>query len=268
MSVSKLDGIVSCLLQLNRSVVRWSKRVGVLGILPFLLHSGCVSLDEYLALEADLKKIYSRVSALEKTLQEVKDGQEHNTSTIDVIVMRAFCPPVIGELIRRVKKVCRDNSGICKGEPVSLALLSVDPSSRGHFITLSKTQPHVAFYLRGDQETLSDMQRKELRNLLKPPWLDQTHFLVVAHPDPQEGQEMTKGVARLEKVVGEINSMKFINEEGVANYVSPPVPKEKTLQWVFPFLNRSERIDAKDAPKNSSETLIRSVWVFRVDCDS
>lgn len=268
MSVSNPSGTSLRLSQLKQSMMRWSKKAAVLGVLPLLLHSGCVSLDEYLALEADLKKLNSRVSSVEKTLQEVKEGQEHNTSTIDVIVMRAFCPPVIGELIRRVKKVCRDNSGICKGEPVSLALLSVDPSSRGHFITLSKTQPHVALYLRGDQETLSDMQRKELRNLLRPPWLDQTHFLVVAHPDPQEGQEMSKGVARLEKVVGEINSMKFINEEGVTNYVSPPVPKEKVLQWVFPFLNRSERIDAKDAPKNSNETLIRSVWVFRVDCDS
>ena len=240
---------------------RWSSWSRILCAgLAALNFSGCVSLDEYLALQSEVKRIERRLDAAEK---RIDDG----SSNIRSIVLRAFCPSAIGELVRKVKKVCQQE-GICKGESVSLALLSVDPSNRGHFLTLARTQPHVAFYLRPDQEALSDSQRKELRTLLKPPWFEQTHFLVVASPDPQETAEMSNGVARLYKVVAEIKATKFLNEENLENYVSPAVPDDKILKWVFPFVNRSERIDAKDAPKNSSETLYRSVWVFRVDCDT
>lgn len=240
---------------------RWSSwsRILCAGLAALSLN-GCVPLDEYLALQSEVKRIERRLDAAEK---RIDDG----SSNIRSIVLRVFCPSVIGELVRKVKKVCQQ-SGICIGESISLALLSVDPSSRGHFLTLTRTQPHVPLYLRADQEALSDSQRKELRTLLKPPWFEQTHFLVVASPDPQDSAEMRNGVARLNKIVAEIKATKFLNEENLENYVSPAVPDDKILKWVFPFVNRSERIDAKDAPKNSSETLYRSVWVFRVDCDT
>ena len=244
----------------KRSVRRSAWRAAAYSVLALPSLSGCVSLDEYLAIQSDVRRLEKRLDAAEKRAEE-------SSTNIRSIVLRAFCPSVIGELIRKVKKVCQ-KEGICIGESVSLALLSVDPSSRGHFLTLTKTQPHVAIYWRTDQETLSDLQRKELRHLLKPPWFEQTHFLIVASPDPQENADMNNGVARLKKVAAEITTMKFINEDNVENYVSPPVPQEKILKWVFPFVNRTERVDPKDAPKNSNETLYRSVWVFRVDCDT
>lgn len=224
--------------------------------------SSCVSIEEFQGHLLDYRKLEERLDAAEKKI-------DLDNNNIRSIVMHAFCPPAIGALVRKVKKVCQqEQTGICKGESVSLALLSVDPSNRGHFLTLARTQPHVAFYFRADQEALSDSQRKDLRALLTPPWFEQTHFLVVASPDPQESAEMSNGVARLYKIVTEIKATKFPNEDNVDGYVSPVVPEGKILKWVFPFVNRSERIDAKDAPKNSSETLYRSVWVFRVDCDT
>ena len=228
--------------------------------------TSCVSLEQHMKLQQQVSLLGKELMTLRGSVRLLTDAQKQNNATLNAIVSRAFCPPAINELMRKVKKACQEDK-VCKGERVSLSVLSVDPTNRGHFLALTHTQPHYAIYLQNGQQTLTETQRKELRQLLKPPWFAQTHFLVVSHPDPNEGDDMVKGTARGEMIINELKSLKFLNEADVPNYKSPPVPPEKFLHWVFPFTNRNEKLDSKDAPKRSGETLVHSVWVFRVDCE-
>jgi hypothetical protein len=235
----------------------------------------------------------------------------------------AYCSDEVKSLLSKVQKECQAKDVCTPNDAnIQVEVLRIDPSKQGRFLSLFQERKHLAFYFPDRARELTDVEKKALRDLIKPTWLDDgerhTRFLVVsniedgttgalkraerrswrvidtiaeisremqvpagtpAEPAPEAGGALTKSAAAPRpqgSVMLAANGTPPLPSARAASPAEPSasggaaqakeiVRKGRVLNWIFPFSVPGEILRPEDRPK-PDEKLVRSVWVYRVDC--
>lgn len=260
-----------------------------------------------------------RVEQMQLDLAALRGLLDRGTQRLDRIEEHlAYCSDEVKTLLGRVEKECSANL-VCTMNETNLVVdvLKVDPSREGKFLSLMQERRHVVFYMPPDGRDLLETEKKQLRDMIKPAWLDdglrKTRFLVVAHPEDDRQSSRERAERRARRVLDEIALVgKELNERTLvqlraaqpatatatatvtdgepapAKVEIEPAPageapvqgassqltsdavqmlrQGRVLYWIFPFTVRNETLHQEDRPRQNSDRLTRSVWVYRVDC--
>lgn len=215
-----------------------------------------------------------------------------------------YCAEEVRSLLQKVQQECEQKL-VCTSEAIDAAVLEYDPSHQGRFLSLMQDRRHQAFYLPTEPRALLSQEKKLLRDLVAPAWLDdrrrKTRFLIVSHPENESPAALERAKRRSLQFVEEIAGIAQEREhaaslaqlkevaapvadvrppggttQGVSMAVKSPESKPSSqavrliregriLHWVFPFETPRENIRLDDRPR-AGDRISRSVWVYRVDC--
>lgn len=197
-----------------------------------------------------------RVAALEQRLVLV-EAQLRATWEL------ALCSPEARQLLRGVKnlkdcsyKPATGASDACTNVDLSGVVFDTDHKHEGRLLALLGDQRHVPFFFGRSTNALNPARLRSLGAMLTDQQLPTTNYLVVSHPDIQDGARQDD--AARERAVAVIHQL-------LQRRVTPA----HILIWLyaFPITRAALAAHPADLPRSGeSDRLERSVWVFRVDC--
>lgn len=123
-----------------------------------------------------------------------------------------YCADEVKQLLSEVQKEC-EKMLVCTSSSsvIEAAVLKYDPSQHGRFLSLMQDRRHQAFYLPAEVRPLSSEDKKHLRDLVSPAWLDdrrrKTRFLIVSHPEGSSPGAQERAKRRSWQFVEEIASI-------------------------------------------------------------
>lgn len=192
------------------------------------------------------------------------------TDRMQRIERRAFCPPIVKDLLEAVQKNASCTSdNICQGQDaISATFVEQDPVRRGRFIALLGSQPYVVLYPylpsnRPRHKYLytfrpTDVwQLRRLEQLVSPPWLPITKFLIVSNSGPDQNMDRAKArIAYIVKLMAEMRFPSHPDERFMLRDRDDPAQGLKmvhggelrgwdqmgVLRWAFSFSLRPEEI--------------------------
>lgn len=120
-----------------------------------------------------------------------------------------YCPDEVKKLVGQVEQAC-DSGEYCemKEKDIRLQVLDVARWNGGRFLSLMQDRKHVPLFLPPEGRELREVERKQLRDLIEPAWLDdndrRTRFLVVSHPSGSDSTAYQYAKRRGSKVIEEM----------------------------------------------------------------
>lgn len=183
------------------------RAVHVLWPVALLLLDGCYNEqfdDQIGRLRNELLEQRSVHSAIEGRVRSIEE-------------FLTYCPDEVRRLIGQVDQACEAGEYCELNErEIRLQVLDVARWNGGRFLSLMQDRKHVALFLPPEGRELRDVERKQLRDLIEPAWLDdrdrRTRFLVVSHPqglDPAgKGQAKRRGdyvIREMMTIVGKLH---------------------------------------------------------------
>lgn len=248
--------------------------------IPFVLTTGCADWVRDIVRQEIKQPVAQIIRSVDETQKFVNRIESH----------LSYCSDEVKGLLGLVQKQCQQQL-VCTNKQldIEIEVLKIDPSREGRFLSLMQDRRHQAFYFQSLPRELTDFEKKQLRDLVRPAWLDQrerkTRFLVVSHPENETPGAMERAESRGWKVIyeiaeisAELTSQSQGGKPPTAEEIEPPPAGEqreaatqmirngRVMHWIFPFSVRGEKIRAEDRPQLTTEKLSRSVWVYRVDC--
>ncbi|MCS6913515.1 MAG: hypothetical protein RMK29_08995 [Myxococcales bacterium] len=212
----------------------------------------------------------SHIHQLERQLVQVTWSLRELADRVHRVERRAFCPPIVKELLEAVQKNASCNlDNICQGQDaISATFVEQDPVKRGRFIALLGSQPYVVLYpyLPPDRprhqypfmfRSMDLWQLKRLEQLVSPPWLPITKFLIVSNSGRDRNIDRAKArIAYIVKLMSEMRFVSFPHEQFVLRDKDDPSQGLKmvrrdefrsgtqmgVLRWVFSFSLQPEEI--------------------------
>ncbi|MFO0575835.1 MAG: hypothetical protein U1A78_17700 [Polyangia bacterium] len=123
-----------------------------------------------------------------------------------------YCSDEVKRLLGQVEQACNRADVCTEGETdILVEVLRSDPHKEGRFLTLMQDRKHAVFYLPSEGRLLTDPERKQLRDLVKPAWFDEdtrrTRFLVVSHPEDTRIESMERAQRRGNRVIDAIKQI-------------------------------------------------------------
>ena len=226
-------------------------------------------------------QLRSQLTALTLQVQQQSSTIYLTRKEMDKIARRAFCPQEIKTLLEDV----RDNAhcspdSICMSELIGAYANQTDPSGQGRFMSLMSSQPYVVLYPRlvaADGKSVlkldqPQLDRQRLRNLVSPPWLDFTKFVIVANKGKLNLKDLASERIKFAlNVLGELGFPEYPGHRIDAATVAMCSENEKAsdrqvIRWAFKFsLRPGEQLHVFDQPPKG-RTIDDAVIVFRVDC--
>lgn len=162
----------------------------------------------------------------------------------------AYCSDEVKSLLSKVQKDCVDHEVCTPNDAnIQVEVLRIDPSKQGRFLSLFQERKHLAFYFPDRTRSLTDVEKKSLRDLIKPAWLDdgerRTRFLVVSNLEDSSKGSLDRAERRSWKVIDAIAEIS--REIQVL-----PEPPESSPKAPEPGLSRS----AAAAPRTKDGVLL------------
>ena len=121
----------------------------------------------------------------------------------------AYCSDEVKSLLSKVQKECQSRD-VCTPNDVNIQVevLRIDPSKQGRFLSLFQERKHLAFYFPDRPRQLTEVEKKSLRDLIKPTWLDdgerRTRFLVVSNVEDSSKGSLKRAEGRSWNVIDAI----------------------------------------------------------------
>lgn len=121
----------------------------------------------------------------------------------------AYCSDEVKSLLSKVQKECQAREVCTPNDAnIQVEVLRIDPSKQGRFLSLFQERKHLAFYFPDRERLLTDVEKKALRDLIKPTWLDDgerhTRFLVVSNLEDGTKGSLERAERRSWKVIDAI----------------------------------------------------------------
>ena len=121
----------------------------------------------------------------------------------------AYCSDEVKSLLSKVQKECMAREVCTPNDAnIQVEVLRIDPSKQGRFLSLFQERKHLAFYFPDRTRGLTDVEKKALRDLVKPTWLDDgdrhTRFLVVSNLEDSTKGSLERAERRSWKVIDAI----------------------------------------------------------------
>lgn len=193
----------------------------VLWPVALFLANGCYSDyygDELRQLRSQLAEQRSADSSLEGRVRSIE-------------AFLTYCPDEVRRLIGMVEKECNSEE-FCAPEGVKLMVLDVARWNGGRFLPLMQDRKHVALFLPPEGRELREVERKQLRDLIEPAWLDdqdrRTRLLVVSHPvgtdAAAKGQAKKRGdyvIREMMSIVGKLHPSAVVPDAAPPPQTSP-----------------------------------------------
>lgn len=178
------------------------RAVHVLWPVALLLLDGCHADyydDELRRLRTELTEQRSAQAAVEGRVRGIEE-------------FLTYCPDEVKRLIGQVDQACASGEYCALTErAIRLQVLDVARWNGGRFLSLMQDRKHVALFLPPDGRELRDVERKQLRDLIEPAWLDdhdrRTRFLVVSHPQGPDTAAMGQAKKRGDYVIREMETI-------------------------------------------------------------
>jgi hypothetical protein len=229
---------------MNPRTRTWSRRLFRAGafwlIVPWTL-SGCDIPDN---VRAELAWQHNQI----KTFRGWTDFMGRRMGQIEDYL--TYCPDEVQRLVGRVEKECETQEYCSLSEAdIRLEVRNVAPWAGGRFLSLMQDRKHIALYPGADGR-LSDAEKKQLRDLVLPAWLDdgarRTRFLVVSHAADNQPDSLLQASSRGKRVIREITSLaEKMNKEQMVAAVGQPAAEP--LHSAFPVSATTAESTA-DAP--------------------
>lgn len=189
-----------------------------------LLTSCGPSLTEHARLGNDLK-----------FLRQILDKQDRQLRRLTTHIM--YCSDEVTSLLGRVDQECSAAPNhVCTLQNANIMgeVANLDPSGQGKFLSLIQDHKHISLYALNPKLGLQPMDRKQLRDLVKPAWLNdgrrQTRILVVSHPEDDRPGSIERATKRGNMVTEEIFAIAMEMERpSQDNTIEPPPAGEKAL---------------------------------------
>lgn len=121
----------------------------------------------------------------------------------------AYCSDEVKALLSKVQKECLARDVCTPNDAnIQVEVLRIDPSKQGRFLSLFQERKHLAFYFPDRPRPLTDVEKKSLRDLIKPTWLDdgerRTRFLVVSNVEDSSKGSLKRAEGRSWNVIDAI----------------------------------------------------------------
>lgn len=121
----------------------------------------------------------------------------------------AYCSDEVKSLLSKVQKECMARDVCTPNDAnIQVEVLRIDPSKQGRFLSLFQERKHLAFYFPDRARTLTEVEKKSLRDLIKPAWLDDgerhTRFLVVSNLEDSSKGSLERAERRSWRVIDAI----------------------------------------------------------------
>lgn len=121
----------------------------------------------------------------------------------------AYCSDEVKSLLSKVQKECMAREVCTPNDAnIQVEVLRIDPSKQGRFLSLFQERKHLSFYFPEHSRSLTDVEKKSLRDLIKPTWLDDgerhTRFLVVSNLEDSTKGALSRAERRSWKVIDAI----------------------------------------------------------------
>lgn len=121
----------------------------------------------------------------------------------------AYCSDEVKSLLSKVQKECMARDVCTPNDAnIQVEILRIDPSKQGRFLSLFQERKHLAFYFPDRARSLTEVEKKGLRDLIKPAWLDDgerhTRFLVVSNLEDSSKASLERAERRSWKVIDAI----------------------------------------------------------------
>lgn len=132
------------------------------------------------------------------------------TSRIDQLEGHlAYCSDEVRSLLSKVQKECLSRDVCTPNDAnIQVEVLRIDPSKQGRFLSLFQERKHLAFYFPDRPRPLNEVEKKSLRDLIKPAWLDDgerhTRFLVVSNLEDSSKASLKRAERRSWNVIDAI----------------------------------------------------------------
>jgi len=183
----------------------------VLWPVALILANGCYSDyygDELRRLARELEAQRSASSSVEGRVRSIEE-------------FLTYCPDEVRRLIGKMDQACSAGE-YCEftERDIRLQVLDVARWNGGRFLPLMQDRKHVALFLPPEGRELREVERKQLRDLIEPAWLDdqdrRTRFLVVSHPLGADLASQVQAKKRGDYVIREMMS--------IVGKLHPPAP--------------------------------------------
>ena len=110
-----------------------------------------------------------------------------------------------GVAFRAFNEAYAESTGVINPQ---VEVLRIDPSKQGRFLSLFQERKHLAFYFPDRPRPLNEVEKKSLRDLIKPTWLDdgerRTRFLVVSNVEDSSKGSLKRAEGRSWNVIDAI----------------------------------------------------------------
>lgn len=174
--------------------------------------------EQYASLRSDLQM-----------LREILSRQDRQLRRLTTHIM--YCSDEVSNLLGRVDQECSASEDhICTLQNANIMgeVASLDPSGQGKFLSLMQDHKHVPLYALNPKLGLPPVERKMLRDLVKPAWLNdgrrQTRILVVSHPEDDRPGSIARATQRSKMVIDEIYGIAMEMEKPTAIEPTPEPP--------------------------------------------
>lgn len=147
---------------------------------------------------------------LNKTAQTTQDDVRKVSRRLDQLEGHlAYCSDEVKKLLSTVQKECEAREVCTPNDAnIQVEVLRIDPSKQGRFLSLFQERKHLAFYFPDRARSLTEVEKKSLRDLIKPAWLDdgerRTRFLVVSNIEDSSKGSLERAERRSWKVIDAI----------------------------------------------------------------
>lgn len=210
-----------------------------------------------------IQRLRGEISRLQHELAQI---EEHLT----------YCSYEVKSLLSDVQHEC-EHKLECSSEAIDVAVLKYDPSQHGRFLSLMQERRHQAFYLPSEPRALLSEEKKLLRDLVEPAWLDdhrhKTRFLVVSHPENASVAAQDRAKRRSQLFVEAIAAIAEEKEQGSAPTVlkdlAYPVAVAAPAATTQPVSAQTGIPGVGSPPSSRAVRLIREGrilhWVFQFE---
>lgn len=176
----------------------------------------------------------------------------------------AYCSDEVKSLLSKVQKECMAREVCTPNDAnIQVEVLRIDPSKQGRFLSLFQERKHLAFYFPDHSRSLTDVEKKSLRDLIKPTWLDDgerhTRFLVVSNLEDSTKGALSRAERRSWKVIDAIAEI----SRDVQLPAEPPQSPGLPSKGGETGLSRS----AAATPRSADSVLVAATGVLSLPAD-